>query len=211
MESTDSQTHFPGPMGGDIPDLSDILLTGERLCFVARGRVLTSRIPRFGRWYIIVTSRRLVLLRDEARAIRQQWHVALGGIEGAYQSGLIRSKIVVRTRHGKFWIRGLNRFAGAQLVSWLVSPRAFAEPTGREAAPMSSPRDAHTMTPPTSPAALLAAERVLDRIEDLESDVERLTRQVKFLEDLLESKQTLAPPPQQPRLQAGSAEADRAQ
>jgi hypothetical protein len=190
------QDHFHGPAGGDLPDLSEVLLAGERVCFVGRGRVLTSRVPRFGRWFIIVTSRRLVLLKDERRPIRQQWHVALNRVESAYQAGMIRSKVEIRTQDGKFRIRGLSRFSGAQLVSWLVGPRGRSYDAGAFDSTAVTVRPAHPAQPAmdtVSAQALIAAERVLTRIEDLESDVDRLGKQVRFLEDLLESRQLAAP------------------
>lgn len=186
-----------------MPDMTDILLAGEQVCFVARGRVLTSRIPSFGRWSIIVTNRRLVLLRDESRPVRQQWHVALDQVESAYQQGLIRSKVIIITETGKFRILGLGRFAGAQLVSWLVGPRRRGAPD-----PAERPERPEHPVPVTEPAptrAMLLAERLLARIEDLESDVDRLGKQVRFLEDLLESRQLEAP---QPQLQLRAPAAD---
>lgn len=166
--------------GGDWPDLSDVLLAGERVVFLARGRVRTSRlprpgIPRPGGWYVIVTDRRLICLRRNRGAARQQLHVLLARIEHAYQRGVLGGKVVVSTHHGKIRIFGLGRQRGGQLVGWLL------------AASRGEPLPALVPAPPM--AALAAPDdKTLTRVEELESVVDRLVTQVRFLEELMQAR-----------------------
>ncbi len=166
--------------GGHVPDLSEVLLEGERAVFVARGRVRTTWLPRLGRWFVVVTDRRLVCLQDRESPTRQQIYVALPRIEQAFQHGVVRSKVLVKTRRGTLRIGGLGRAAGGELVSWLLG--GARSPAARAALPPRRPQ-----------AGLPAGEPALDRIEQLESDLARLQEEVTFLEDLLHARH--GPPP----------------
>ena len=175
----DRQVEYHGTGAARWPDLSDVLLAGEQVAFVSRARVLTSRVPRFTHWYVIVTDQRLICLRDTRRAARHQLHVGLHQIDHAYQRGIIRSQVVVATRNGRLRLLGLGRAGGGRLVSLLMAPvrelRAQAARLANPAAPALGPG-----VPP---------EAVLNRVEELELAVDELTRQVAFLENLLRSRQ----------------------
>jgi len=178
---------FQGSSGGDIPDVGDVLFDGEQVAFVARGRVRSSRIPRPGRWIIMVTDRRLLCVRENGDAARRTISVALSRIEHAYQHGLLTSKVEVVTQRGRIRIRGLGRRTGAQLVGWVMA----AARGEVEAAPA---RVVAKSSPTALPAAAakrppLADDPVLSRMDEMESLVEQLGDQVRFLENLLESKQ----------------------
>lgn len=170
--------------GRRSPDLSDVLLAGERVAFLDVARVLPSRFPRIARWFIIVTDRRLICLAKSRRSARKQVHVSLSRIRHAYQHGVLARKVVIVTEHGKLRVHGLNRVSGAQLVTLLV-----AAARGDHALAM-----AYAIAPgPTSqalPAAADAAhEALVSRMEELEAHVDRLTQQVRFLEELMHARQ----------------------
>lgn len=166
-----------GPGGGHVPDLSDVLLEGERAVFVARGRVRASWIPRLARWFVVVTDRRLICLRDRKDPARQQIHIALPRIEQAYQRGMLGGKVVVHTRRARLRIAGLGRAAGGELVGWLL---AGSRAPGAEAA----------LARPTGGLArvLGAGEAALERVEQMEAELDRLKEQVGFLEELLQNR-----------------------
>ncbi len=174
------QVEYHGTGAGRWPDLSDVLLAGEQVAFVSRARVLTSRVPRFTHWHVIVTDQRLICLRDTGRVPRHQLHVALQLIDHAYQRGVLRSQVVVATRNGRLRFMGLGRAAGGRLVSLLMAPvrelRAQADRLGQGAG-----------APALAPG--VPAEAVLNRLEEVELAVDELTRQVAFLENLLRSRQ----------------------
>ncbi len=170
---------FAEARGADWPDLSDVLLAGEHVLLVTRGRVHTSRLPRPTRWFVIVTDRRLICLRDSRRTARQQLHVALDRVEHAYQRGLLGGKVIVVTRRGKLRISGLGRFVGGQLVA-----RLLAGVRGEGRGLVRPEPIAHAL-----PGAV-SAETVLSRVEELESVVDRMTQQLRFLEELLRARQT---------------------
>lgn len=169
---------FAEARGADWPDLSDVLLSGERVLLLTRARVRTGRMPRAARWFVIVTDRRLICLRDSRRAARQQLHVTLERVEHAYQRGLFGGKVVVVTRRGTIRISGLGRFAGGQVVARLLSTARGDDPA---------------LPVPARTAGALprsgAEEGVLSRVEELESVVDRMTQQLRFLEELLRAKQ----------------------
>jgi len=169
---------FGEARGADWPDLSDVLLAGERVLLLTRGRVRTGRLPRPTRWFVIVTDRRLICLQDSRQTTRQQLHVALNRIEHAYQRGILGGKVVVVTRRGKIRISGLGRYAGGQLIARLLSSERTADPVLVPAAPAPLPL-----------AAPIPQEAVLTRVEELESALDRMTQQLRFLEELLRSRQ----------------------
>jgi len=170
---------FGEARGADWPDLSDVLLAGERVLLLTRGRVRTGRLPRPDRWFVIVTDRRLICLQDSRRTARRQLHVALNRIEHAYQRGLLGGKVVVVTRRGKIRIAGLGRYAGGQLIARLLSGDRAVEAALPMVAAVALPR----------PPAPIPQEAVLSRVEELESVVDRMTQQLRFLEELLRSRQ----------------------
>ncbi len=171
-------THFAAATGADWPDLSDVLLAGERVLLLTRARVRTGRTPRRARWFVIVTDRRLICLRDSRRAARQQLHVTLERVEHAYQRGLLGGKVVVVTARGKIRIAGLRRFTGGQLVALLLArTRGGLPPLPVPGTPVA------TLPDPAAP------ESVLSRVEELELAVDRMTQQLRFLEELLRAKQ----------------------
>ncbi len=165
--------------GGRWPDLSDVLLAGEGVAFVDVARVKSSRFPRVSRWFVVVTDRRLICLRKTRRATREQLHVPLTRIEKVYQKGLMGRKVVVVTNRGTLRIHGLNGYSGGQLVGLLLSairgdrPAVVAVPTSAGALP---------------PAQAADQEAMLARLEELEAHVDRLTQQVRFLEELMQAK-----------------------
>jgi hypothetical protein len=174
----DRQVEYHGPGAARWPDLSDVLLAGEQVAFVSRARVLTSRVPRFTHWYVIVTDQRLICLRDTRRAARHQLHVTLQQIDHVYQRGIIRSQVVVATRNGRLRFLGLGRAGGGRLVSLLMAPVRELRAQARLPNPA-----APALGPGVPP------EAVLNRVEELELAVDELTRQVAFLENLLRSRQ----------------------
>jgi hypothetical protein len=165
------------------PELSDVLLAGERVAFVDAARVLPSRFPRIARWFVIVTDRRLICLAKSRRSARKQLHVSLDRITHAYQHGSFGRKVVVVTQHGKLRVHGMNRMAGAQLVTLLVAAirgdrsLAMAYAVGPAPAPPALP-----------PATAEAHEVLVTRVEELEAHVDRLTQQVRFLEELMHAR-----------------------
>lgn len=169
---------FGEARGADWPDLSDVLLAGERVLLLTRGRVRTGRLPRPARWFVIVTDRRLICLQDSRRTARRQLHVTLNRIEHAYQRGLLGGKVVVVTRRGKIRISGLGRYAGGQLIARLLSGERALEPVLPSAVPA-----------PLQLPATIPQEAVLSRVEELESVMDRMTQQLRFLEELLRSRQ----------------------
>ncbi len=163
---------------GRWPDLSDVLLAGERMAFIDLARVKSTRFPRLSRWYVIVTDRRLICLRKSRRVTRQQVHVPLARIEHAYQRGIMGRKVLVVTHRGSLRINGLSGTSGGRLVSLLV--RAT-----RGERPMALPLEP---APTGAPALPPMSEAVLTRVEELEAHVDRLTQQVRFLEELMQAK-----------------------
>jgi hypothetical protein len=174
---------FGEARGADWPDLSDVLLAGERVLLLTRGRVRTGRIPQPQRWFVIVTDRRLICLQDSRRSARRQLHVALNRIEHAYQRGVLGGKVVVVTRRGKIRIAGLGRYAGGQLVARLLYGERAGEVVLTAGAPATLPLPALPL------AAAIPQEAVLSRVEELEAVVDRMTQQLRFLEELLRSRQ----------------------
>jgi len=174
-------TRFPPARGADWPDLSDVLLAGERVLLLTRARVRSGRMPRPARWFVIVTDRRLICLRDSRRAARQQLHVTLDRVEHAYQRGLFGGKVVVVTRRGRIRISGLGRYAGGQVVALLLSSQRGEAPA------LPAPGAAAGALP-----GPIAQEGMLSRLEDLESVVDRMTQQLRFLEELLRAKHEAA-------------------
>lgn len=165
--------------GGRWPDLSDVLLAGEGVAFIDVARVKSSRFPKLSRWFVVVTDRRLICLRKSRRAAREQLHVPLSRIEKVFQRGILGRKVVVITARGRLRINGLNGYSGGQLVGLLLSairgqrPFVLASPPGAPALP---------------PAQAAAQEALLARLEELESHVDRLTQQVRFLEELMQAR-----------------------
>lgn len=184
MEETGPDRWFVLNSGGRRwPDLGDVLLEGERVAFVDVARVLPSRFPRVARWFVIVTDRRLICLAKSRRSARKQLHVSLDRVTHAYQHGAMGRKVMVITQRGKLRVRGMNRVSGAQLVTLLV-----AAVRGERALAMAyavPPAPAPQALPP---AAAAAHEALVTRVEELEGHVDRLTQQVRFLEELMHAR-----------------------
>ena len=167
--------------GGRWPDLSDVLQPGEGVAFIDVARVKTSRFPRLSRWFVVVTDRRLICLRKSRRAAREQLHVPLSRVEKVYQRGLMGRKVVVVTSRGRLRINGLNGYSGGQLVGLLLSSIR-----GQRPSPLTLAAAPGLVALP--PAQAAAQEALLARLEDLEAHVDRLTQQVRFLEELMQAR-----------------------
>jgi hypothetical protein len=168
----------------EVRDLPLVLQHDERICGIVLGRVLR-RPWRAKQWLVLVTTERLLLLRQE-RFGRTQLDIALSHVTSITHSArLFATEIGVHTVDRRHRIRiakaGAVKFIGAlsAVMQSLALVRAGSEPG---------------QLPPDL-ARRSDVERVEQTVGRLEADVERLQQQVDFLEDLLRTRTADALPP----------------
>jgi hypothetical protein len=150
--------------------LPDILGSEERILSIANGR-LHERIRRSRSWLIVVTTHRLIALRDGNRLGRHQLEVPASEIGSvSHSTGVVRTTVTLATPERKYRIRVQKRDV-TRLVSALSS--LMNQRPARRAAAAGQPEEHAELLP------------VYDRIEMLEDEITRMRDQIDFMENLL--------------------------
>lgn len=188
----------------EFRDLPYILHADETIRGLANARILGRVRPRVRpgrRWLVVVTSERVICLRQE-RFARKQIDIAPGQVAYVAQKSRLRShQITIDTAQRRYRMRipkdEAFRF-GAALVS--ILPKAAGPQLHPDLEPLSWIPGVKTvatlpgmanivslLSPPDNPGQG-KVERLEAAVDRLQADVDRLQQQVAFLEDLLEKR-----------------------
>ena len=191
----------------EFRDLPHILHSDERILGLVTGSVPGRRRPRLrfgGPWLIVVTSQRLLCLRQE-RFARRQLEVQAGEIRRLHQNSRMRGhQITIETTERRLRIRipksDAFRFSAALAV---LFPAPAAQPIDPDLEPLAWLPGISTVAAlpgfsgivsrvaMLSPPDFASREHVLRveaSVDTLQREVERLQQQVAFLEDLLQTR-----------------------
>lgn len=191
----------------EFRELPHVLRPEERILGLANGALLTSRRGRLAparRWLFVVTSQRLICLRQH-RVARSQIDLLPSQLTRVRQrTGLRRHQVRVETEGRTFKLRLQKdeafRFSAA-LAQLIPSPAPALLPSDLE--PLSWIPGISTvahmplvggivakvaMLSPPDHTAEDQVQRLELAVERLQAEVAQLQQQVKFLEDLLQTK-----------------------
>ncbi|MQA89982.1 MAG: hypothetical protein GEU90_07090 [Gemmatimonas sp.] len=204
----------------EFRDLPYILNADEKLQGITTGKVLFSRVPRLrgrGRWLIVVSTQRMLCIRQE-RYSRRQIDLGFGEIIRLHQQGRLRShQVTIDAVDRRYRLRipkpDAFRFVGAltsvlpkppksrlspdlEPLSWIPGLNTVAGLPGVAGIVSKVSR----LSPPDRPPAD-RVQRLEQAVIRLQEDVERLQEQVEFLEGLLRERAEeafLPPSPTEP-------------
>lgn len=192
----------------EFRDLPYILQADERIQGIINGKILGSwprpRVRPSGAWLIVVTSQRLIGLKQE-RFGRKQVEVAAGQIKRVHESSRLRAfQIILETTQQRYRIRipkeDAFRFSRAlaplipdapvqalhpalQEWSWVPGISTVAALPG-----VGGIVSKASLLAPPDYASRAQVARLEATVEQLQGSVERLQQQVAFLEDLLQKQ-----------------------
>lgn len=190
----------------EFRDLPHILHADERIQGIVNGKLLGPR-PRLrpsGPWLIVVTTQRLICLKQE-RFARKQVEVAAGQITHVHESSRLRTyQIILGTPQRRYRIRipkaDAFRFSGALAPLLPEAPVQRLHPALEEwawipglttvaALPgVAGIVSKASLLPPPDYATRAHVERLEAALEQMQGELGRLQQQVAFLEDLLQKR-----------------------
>jgi hypothetical protein len=187
----------------EFRDLPYILREGERIRGLVIGKLLGARRPRLRspRWLIVATDQRLICLK-QAGIARKQVEIAASEIARVQQGSRLRAYqivIDVPPRRYRIRIRKADAFRFARSMAPLVPELQRQAAEAAQGAPLPAGGGVAAlpgvgglvsmMQRPTGDFATREhMQHVEAAVERLHEDVERLQRQVAFLESLLHQR-----------------------
>lgn len=184
----------------EMRDLPAVLHADEQILAISRGKIARVRWLRRS-WLIVVTDRRLLCLRSSNGASWRQSEISASQIgRVALRVGPFKGRVLVNAGGHTFRLLVLRQDA-QKLVSALSMLASPPNEVVSRTAPtimvrrvidhiLALPAAALTPTVATKQLPEQAATLAMDeRVHSLEDEIEELTRQVKFLEQLLRQRQ----------------------
>ncbi|HSJ25966.1 MAG TPA: hypothetical protein VK929_14915 [Longimicrobiales bacterium] len=194
----------------ELRDLPNVLVPGERILSIARGKL--GRLRWFRRsWLVVATDRRLLCLRSERKAGWRQFQVRAEEIRrAALRVGPFRGRVLAHTATDT-WRVLLPRSEAYDLHQALSDIASPAAPSSNGGSPRRmvarvvdhilafpaaamEPDRPRRQVPVPAPLPQPLPDAVTERMETLEEETDELRRQVSFLEQLLKERQTASLP-----------------
>ena len=191
----------------EFRELPHLMYDGERIVGLIRGKVL-GRLPQprpKRSWLIVVTDQRVIFLKAGIIGGLRQMHVSPAGVTRVYHSNRLRSyQVTIVTTVEKYRIRipkaDAFRFVQAlaavipsesvhrlspslEALSWVPGITTVAALPGVERMLSKA-----TVLAAPQPVSRTEMQRLEETVEQLQKDVDRLTEQVAFLENLLQKR-----------------------
>jgi hypothetical protein len=167
----------------EMRELPDILNSEEKIQAVVTGKLKTRlpRMPQLRSWLMVVTDTRLICVRGGERFGRRQLDIPLKHITTlAHKTWMLRASVTIRTssqRRHRIVIKQGDALKFIAALSSAVN-RLSPAPFMRGALP----------APGVEYVLRADLEKVFDRIEMLEDEIDRMQKQVDFMEDLLKRR-----------------------
>lgn len=186
----------------ELRDLPTVLQADERIMALARGKIGRPRwLHRV--WLIVVTDRRLLMLRSAARSGWRQLELSAAQVTRVtLRIGPLRGRVIVLGGGTKYRLL-VQRPDGYRLLNALTNVAAPAKDalTGFGATRIARRMIDHVLSlpavalgpdaaPALPPAPGVDLRAIEQRFQALEEEIERLREQVDFLEQLLRQRHT---------------------